>query len=207
MPDNKEHEKVALDTAVQEPAAAVSQCTTSNSQTADINNTVSKGAEHTSPQQNTFFPGQHGLMIKSIGHRDGQPVDAIQKLYNSLAQRFGLENPVVAMMIELAIVDYWRLGQGHLAEKSLIDSGRYVFHPKGLMPTLIRYNAAARRNLENSLEFLQEDLADTETKTVGTQEESATAFTNDPPPQSDLPLNSTQSAESNNPPAEFPAAA
>lgn len=111
---------------------------------------------------NTFLPGKHGLMITAIGHRDGIPVPAIQNLYSSLADCFGLDDPVAALLIELTVVDYWRLGQGHHAEQRLIEHGSYVFDSRGIMPTIIRYNAAARRNLEKSLQLLQQDAASSE---------------------------------------------
>ena len=203
MPEKNIPEK-APEIAAQEPAAAVSERTTNNVKTAET-----KTADGTGPERpkNSFFPGKHGLMIMSIGHRDGKPVPAIHKLYASLAERFGLRDPVAAVMIELAVVDYWRLGQGQLAEKRLIDQGRYVFEPKGTMPTIIRYNAVARRNLEKSLQLLQENVAEAEALSVATEEEPEASLGNGPSAQSDPTSNSAQSDESNKSATELPDAA
>lgn len=166
---NEPNEPKAPETATQQPADAVSERTTNNVKS-DKTKSITNGAGRKSAKLNSFYPGEHGLMIKLIGHRDGQPVEAIHKLYASLAERFGLDDPVVALMIELAAVDYWRLGQGQLAEKRLIDGGRYVFEPKGLMPTIIRYNTVARRNLEKAVQFLQKHSPEAERTPVGSEE-------------------------------------
>ena len=206
MPDNNQNDHTAPEIAAQEPAAAASERTTNN-KSSDTNNASNNGTGSSRQKQNTFFPGQHGLMIKSIGHRNGQSVDAIQKLYESLAGQFGLEDPIVAMMIELAIVDYWRLGEGHLAEKRLIDSGRYVFDSRGWMPTIVRYNAAARRNLENSLRLLKKQRAEADAKAVETEDGPESDFANGPSAQSDPSSDSTQPDNPSNPASEFPSAA
>lgn len=194
MPENNNNANTAPVTAAHEPAAATSPRTTPNNKTGP-----------TSTKQNTFFPGEHGLMLKSIGHKDGQPVDTVQRLYASLVDRFGVEDPVAAITIELAIVDYWRLGQGHLVEKRLIDSGRSVFEPKGWMPTIIRYNSTARRNLEESLQLLQAKLAEAQPKAVAMEEEPETSKGSSA--DSDPSFNSTRSGEPNIPPTEFTTAA
>jgi hypothetical protein len=121
------------------------------------------------------------------------PVEAIDKLYASLVERFGLNDPVVALMIELAAVDYWRLGQGQLAEKRLIDGGWYVFEPKGLMPTIMRYNTVARRNLEKTVQFLQEHAPEAERTPAGSEET----------PETSTDHSSAQSHDSDDPSTEL----
>jgi hypothetical protein len=164
----------APETATPQPADAVSERATNNLKN-DETKSSTNGAGQKSAKRHGFCPGEHGLMIKLIGHRDGQPVEAIDKLYASLVERFGLDDPIVALMIELAAVDYWRLGQGQLAEKRLIDGGRYVFEPKGLMPTIMRYNTVARRNLEKTVQFLQEHAPEGEGKPTGSEETPETS--------------------------------
>jgi len=203
MPEKNIPEK-APEIAAQEPAAAVSERTTNNVKTAETKTADGKGSERS---KNSFFPGNHGLMIMSISHRDGKPVPAIHKLYASLAERFGLDDPVAAVMIELAVVDYWRLGQGQLAEKRLIDQGRYVFEPKGTMPTIIRYNAVARRNLEKSLQLLQENVAEAEALSVASEEEPEASSANGLSAQSDPTSNLAESDESHKSAAELSDAA
>jgi len=170
---NEHNEPKAPETATQQPADAVSERTTNNVKNDETKSTTN-GADQKA-KQNSFFPAEHGLMLKLIGHRDGQPIEGIHKLYASLVERFGLDDPVVALMIELTAVDYWRLGQGQLAEKRLIDGGRYVFEPKGLMPTIIRYNTVARRNLEKTVQFLQKHTPEAERTAVGSAEEPETS--------------------------------
>ena len=174
MPNNEDLPKPAPENPQQEAAADVSKRKTTNTKKSG------NGAGSKRPKpNNTFFPGKHGLMITRIGYLDGQPVPAIHELYGSLTRRYGLEDPVNALMIELAVVDYWRLGQGHLAEKNDIDGGRYVFERSGWMPTIIRYNTAARRNLEKSLQMLQKSAEQAEAFETGTEEQDAAGSAGD----------------------------
>src|SRR5579872_1664300 len=205
MPDETPFEFKAPETAEQKSAAAVPERTT-NEKTADAKKTT-EGNEENPSEENSFVPGQHGLMITMIGHRDGKPNQAIQKLYASLVTEFGIEHPLNAVMIELAVVDYWRLGQGHLAEKRLIDSNKFVFEPKHVMPTIIRYNATARRNLEKSLELLQKNSVKAAPKSVGADEDAGTSSANYTPAPSHPASYATHSDEVNNPPADITDAA
>jgi hypothetical protein len=142
----------------------------------------------------TFSPGLHGQLLPLICDDGKDNVsEGIKKLYVSLMQSFDYHNVVNALLIELALADYWRLSKGLDFEREMLSSSQraYVFDRRGDMPVITRYVTVSRRNLDRSLQMLLQ---------IDKESEEAGAFpseTEEPAPQaSATPANEAPAAES-----------
>jgi hypothetical protein len=74
-------------------------------------------------------------------------------LFRSLDRRFDRNDVVNQLLVELTVVDYWRISQGLMEEVRSLTQG-LGFHPQGTIPVATRYVAAARRNIDRSLRMM-----------------------------------------------------
>jgi hypothetical protein len=100
----------------------------------------------------SFNALKHGLLArKAMFAPDGKLLDeGLQRLFETLHDRYSTGEVADELLIELAITDYWRL-QKALEFELKCPTGGYQFHP-----TLLRYVAANRRALDKSLQLLKQ---------------------------------------------------
>jgi len=139
-------------------------------------------------RNSSFNALRHGVLAQKVMFAaDGKLLDpGLQRLFESLHERYGNGDLVDELQVELAVTDYWRL-------KKALEYEVKCEHQ--FNPILLRYVSANRRALDKSLQLLRELPADEET-TAETEDSDSTEAT-------DL----EQSAESENDLRKAPAAA
>lgn len=149
--NNNVNNKTPLENVEAKSNPTVSNPQTNNPQTPKKNSRRSRR-----DWGNTFHPGKHGLLVRKTADSNRKPKDAIQELYGSLTDRFDPNHVDVVglLLIEMMIVDYWRISKGLEYEQKAMDEG-YAFY-KDYMDCMTRYVGAARRNLDKSLQVLRQ---------------------------------------------------
>jgi hypothetical protein len=104
----------------------------------------------------SFNALKHGLQAKRVMFAaDGKLLDeGLQRLFESLHDRYSTGEVVDELLVELAITDYWRLQKGLEYELKYLTPGGGEFHPQGGMPSLVRYMTANRRAFDKTLQML-----------------------------------------------------
>jgi hypothetical protein len=106
----------------------------------------------------SFNALKHGLQAKKvIFATDGKLLDeGLQQLFETLHDRYSTGEVADELLIELAIMDCWRLQKGLEYELKHMAPRGDQFHPQGAMPTLLRYMTANRRSFDKSLQMLRQ---------------------------------------------------
>lgn len=101
-------------------------------------------------QCSSFNALKHGLLArKAMFAPDGKLLDeGLQRLFETLHDRYSTGEVADELLIELAITDYWRLQK---ALEHELKRPTDQFHP-----ILLRYVAANRRALDKSLQMLRQ---------------------------------------------------
>jgi len=135
-----------------ENVAATSDATVSRTQPKNPQPKSNTSRRSRRDWENSFKPGQHGLLVRNTVNSARKPVDAIQELYRSLIYRFDPDTTDVVgmLLVELTVVDYWRMSKALEYEQDSMVRHCVLSN----MNTLTRYAAAARRNFDKSLQML-----------------------------------------------------
>jgi hypothetical protein len=104
----------------------------------------------------SFNALKHGLLARKVMFApDGKLLDAgLQRLFESLHDRYSTGDLGDELLLELAVTDYWRLQKAMEYERK----SDYPFNP-----ILLRYVSTNRRALDKSLQLLRELPANEET--------------------------------------------
>jgi hypothetical protein len=112
---------------------------------------------------------------------DGRLVDdGLQRLFESLRDRYCRGDVVDELLVELAVTDYWRLQKGLEYEVKYLTPQGGEFHPQGGMSTLVRYMTANRRAFDKSLQMLVQMREQKETERELVEDDSQSADTDSP---------------------------
>jgi hypothetical protein len=141
MASDETRKKTVPENVEDKPASAVSEHTTNHPQTPNKSKQPARRKA-----KSTFQPGFHGRLLQFVMYEKAKPIEGLKNLFVSLADRFDLDDVVNALLIELAVTDYWRLSQVVQFEASR--------NPLGAYPQLTQYMTASRRGLDKSLEML-----------------------------------------------------
>ncbi len=182
MASEENRKKTVPENVEDKPASAVSEHKTNNQQTPKKSKQPARRKA-----KSTFQPGFHGRLVQFVLYDEkAKPIEGLKNLFESLANRFDYDDVVNALLIEMAVADYWRLSKGLAHEIGLFGPRCDNFHPQGAMPVVIRYVATARRNLNTSMKMLlQLDKEAAEAKELAAEtEEAETEASKDPAPMS-----------------------
>jgi hypothetical protein len=154
MPPVDKRKNPAPENVAQQPASTASEQEPKNQQKPK---TSIRSRVPRSQWNNSFRLPVHGQILRHlIPNPDAEMQNGIAHLCNSLKSRFDADDVVNLLLIELIGVDYWRLAKAAKYESEAMSScDAWCFSRNG-MPTCVRYVAAARRNLDNSLKTLRE---------------------------------------------------
>ncbi len=110
----------------------------------------------------SFNAIKHRLQAKKVMFApDGKLLnEGLQRLFETLHDRYSTGEVADELLIELAITDYWRLQKGLEYELKDLTPRGDQFYPRGCMPTLLRYMTANRRAFDKSLQMLRQLPAD-----------------------------------------------
>ena len=115
---------------------------------AKITQTPNKSSRRRTRRPSTYFPGTEGCLVPKICGEEG-----IKSLFRNLVDRFDSGDVVNQLLVELSVVNYWRISQGLKQEAWALERGM-GFDPQGTIPVVTRYVAAAQRSLDKSLQML-----------------------------------------------------
>jgi hypothetical protein len=143
MASDETLKKTVPENVEDKPASAVSEHTTNNPQTPNKSKQPARRKA-----KSVFQPGFHGRLLQFVMYDEkAKPIEGLKNLFVSLADRFDFDDVVNALLIELAVTDYWRLSQVVQFEASSPTN-------VGAYPQLTHYLTASRRNLDKSLQML-----------------------------------------------------
>ena len=100
-------------------------------------------------RNSSFNALKHGVLARKVMFApDGKLLDpGLQRLFESLHDRYSAGDPLAELQVELAVTDYWRLKKALECE---------VKSANPFSPTLLRYVSTNRRALDRSLQLLRE---------------------------------------------------
>lgn len=169
MASDENRKKPAPENVAGNPASTVSEHKTSHQQ-----NPKKSSRPARRKATSTFQPGVHGRLILSIcGDGKGNVDEGISSLFASLGNRFDCSDVVNALLIELAVTDYWRQSRTLQYERQCFRRDVGGFCPQGDMPVLTRYLTASRRSLDKSLQMLLQIEKDAQEATASEAETEA----------------------------------
>jgi len=102
---------------------------------------------------------RHGLLARHLTFAPGGEIldPGLRELVEALREKYGRRDDVTTeLLLEAAIIDYWRNAKALEYEAKYFAPGGCGFHPQGGMPSLQRYQTAARNALLKDLELLEE---------------------------------------------------
>ena len=104
-----------------------------------------------------FNAVSHGLLARRVMFGANGEVDpALQQLLESLRDRYGTRDIRTELLIEAAVIDYWRNAKGLEYEMKYLGPKGYGFYPQAGIGYLQRYLTANRNALLKDLELLEE---------------------------------------------------
>ncbi len=178
MASEYDRNQPAPENVEQEPASTVSEHQTQHKQNPNKSKPPARRKA-----ASTFYPGAHGRLLPLVaGDGKGNADEGLKNLYTSLADRFDSDDVVNALLIELAVTDYWRQSKAVQYELNNLRSDGWGFHPKGELPPLTRYLTTSRRNLDKSLQMLlqmEKQAAEAEASEPETEEAGTRAVAGD----------------------------
>jgi hypothetical protein len=169
MASDENRKKPAPENVAGNPASTVSEHKTNHQQ-----NPKKSLRPARRKANNTFQPGHHGRLVQCIMFDgEGKAVKGLENLFVRLADRFDYSDVVNALLIELAVTDYWRQSKAVRYELQCFRRDVGGFCPQGDMPALTRYLTASRRSLDKSLQMLRQIEKDAQEATASEAETEA----------------------------------
>jgi hypothetical protein len=109
-------------------------------------------------RQSAFNAVKHGLLSKkALLSANGKLVDEdVRCLFESLREEYGCGDLASELLAESAAIAYLRVIRGLEYEAKYLTPKHGEFYSLGAMPTLVRYQAANQRVLDNSLQRLMQ---------------------------------------------------
>jgi hypothetical protein len=183
MPLEGNRKKPVSENVEQQPASTVPEHKTK------IEQPGIKSSRRRRRRASTYFPGTEGCLVPKICENEG-----IESLFRNLVKRFDSDDVVNQLLVELTVADYWRISQGLKEEVRSLTKG-WGFHPQGSIPVATKYVAAARRNLDKSLQMMLqmekevEAVEALETESAGVETHASAADSSIPSQSDPSPMN------------------
>jgi len=126
MASEENGKKTVPENVEDKPASTVSEHKTNNQQNSK------KGTQPARRKaKSTFQPGYHGRLVQYVMFdKEGKAVKGLEDLFESLADRFDYDDVVNALLIELAVTDYWRQSKAVQYELNNLCSNGWGFTRK-----------------------------------------------------------------------------
>ena len=193
MPLKGKRNQPVSENVEQQPASTVPERNTKITQTPNQN------SRRRPRRSSTYLPGIEGCLVPQICKDEG-----IKSLFRNLVRRFDSDDVVNLLLVELSVVNYWRISQGLKQEVRSLERGM-GFDPQGTIPVVTRYVAAAQRSLDKSLQMLLqmqkevESAEALETESAGAEIDGSAADSSTPSLPAPAPMNSDEPAPQESP--------